>query len=140
MRILICNTFGYLLGGIESYLDRMIPALAESGQELAMLFERDTPTAHPLLPIPGPAWTISEIGVSQALRGLREWRPDIIFTHAMSDAGLEQALIETAPAVLFAHDYSATCISGAKRFAFPRTSWCSRRFGAGCLVNYFPRR
>src|ERR1700761_7767297 len=103
MRILICNTFGHLLGGIESYLDRVIPALVESGHELAMLFERDSPAAHPPLPIPGPAWIVSEIGVSQALHGLRDWRPDIIYTHAMSDAGLEQALIETAPAVLFAH-------------------------------------
>jgi len=140
MRILVCNTFGRLLGGIETYLDRVIPALAQGCCELAMLFERDSPVAHPLLPIPGPAWVISEIGVLQTLHGLREWRPDIIFVHAMSNAGFEQALIETAPAVLFAHDYSATCISGAKRFAFPRLSWCSRRFGAECLVTYFPRR
>lgn len=140
MRIAVCNTFARFLGGVEGYLSRVIPALAQDCHELAMLFEMDSPAAHPLLPIPGPAWIVAEIGVSQTLRGLREWRPDIIYAHAMSDAGLEQALIETAPAVLFPHDYSATCISGAKRFAFPRLSWCSRRFGAECLVNYFPRR
>jgi glycosyltransferase involved in cell wall biosynthesis len=140
VRITICNTFTRFLGGVESYLGRVIPALAEDCHEVAMLFERDSPAAHPLLPIRGPAWVVSEIGVSQTLRRLREWRPDIIYVHAMSNAGLEQPVIETAPAVLFAHDYSATCISGAKRFAFPRPSWCSRRFGAECLVNYFPRR
>jgi glycosyltransferase involved in cell wall biosynthesis len=140
MRIAVCNTFGRLLGGIETYLGRVIPALADGHHELALLFERDAPPAHPLLPIPGSAWFVSETGVSAALRGLREWRPDIIYTHAISDAGLEQELVEMAPAVLFAHDYSATCISGAKSFAFPRSSGCSRQFGAECLVNYFPRR
>jgi glycosyltransferase involved in cell wall biosynthesis len=140
VRIAICNTFARFLGGVESYLGRVIPALVEDCHEVATLFEMDSPAAHPLLPIPGPAWVVSEIGVSQTLHGLREWRPDIIYIHAMSDAGLEQAVIGTAPAVLFAHDYSATCISGTKRFAFPRPSWCSRRFGVECLVNYFPRR
>jgi len=140
MRILVCNTFGRLLGGIESYLARVIPGLAEGGHELAMLFGRDSPAGHRLLPIPGHGWFVSEIGVSQMLGRLREWRPVIIYVHAMSDPGLEQALIETAPAVLFAHDYSATCVSGTKRFAFPSPSWCSRRLGAECLVYYFPRR
>ena len=140
MRILVCNTFGRLLGGIESYLDRVIPALAQSRHEVAMLFEKDSPAAYPRLPIPDRAWFVSELGVAQTLRELRQWRPDIIYTHAMSDAGLEQAVIETAPAVHFAHDYAATCISGAKTFAFPHTRRCSRRFSAQCLINYFPRR
>jgi glycosyltransferase involved in cell wall biosynthesis len=140
MRIAVCNTFGRFLGGIESYLGRVIPALAQGRHELAMLFETDSPTAHPLLPIPGRAWFVSAIGVAQTLRELYDWRPDIIYTHAMSDTGFERSVIETAPAVHFSHDYSATCISGAKAFAFPNTRWCSRRFGAQCLVNYFPRR
>jgi glycosyltransferase involved in cell wall biosynthesis len=140
MRILVCNTFARLLGGVESYLARVIPALAEDRHELAMLFERDSPAAHPRVPSPGRTWFVAEIGVAQTLRGLREWRPDITYTHAMTDAALEQAIIKSAPAVAFAHDYSATCISGAKTFAFPRTSCCSRRLGAECLVNYFPRR
>jgi glycosyltransferase involved in cell wall biosynthesis len=141
MRILVCNTFARLLGGVENYLARVIPALSEDRHdELAMLFERDSRPAHPLLPMPGRRWFVAEIGVAQTLHRLQEWRPDIIFTHAISDAALEHAIIESAPAVAFAHDYSATCISGAKTFAFPRTSCCSRRFGAECLVNYFPRR
>lgn len=140
MRILICNTFARFLGGVESYLGRLIPALEEDGHELAMLFETDSPAALPRLPTTERIWFASEIGVSQMLRGLRQWRPDIIYIHAISNGSLEEALIDTAPAVLFAHDYSATCVSGAKTFAFPRVRCCSRRFGAGCLVNYFPRR
>ena len=140
MRILVCNTFGRLLGGVESYLDRLIPALAESRHEVGMLFEHDLPAAHPRLTIPGHVWLVSEVGTAQALRGLREWRPDLIFTHGINDASLEQALIEAAPGVVFVHDYSATCISGSKTLAFPHAKGCSCRFGPLCLVKYFPRR
>jgi glycosyltransferase involved in cell wall biosynthesis len=140
MRIAVCNTFGRLLGGVESYLARLIPALAADRHELAMLLETGAPVAHARPPTADRVWFASEIGVPQLLRRLRKWGPDIVYIHAISDAGLEQALIETAPAVLFAHDYSATCISGAKTFSFPGMRCCSRRFGAGCLVNYFPRR
>jgi glycosyltransferase involved in cell wall biosynthesis len=140
MRILVCNTFGRLLGGVESYLDRVIPALADGGHEVAMLCEMNSPAAHPMLHIPGRKWSVSEIGAEQALHEVRDWQPEIIYTHAMRDPVLELAVMQMAPALVFAHDYSVTCISGAKRFAFPTISCCSRQFGAGCLVNYLPRR
>jgi glycosyltransferase involved in cell wall biosynthesis len=38
------------------------------------------------------------------------------------------------------HNYHGTCISGAKRFAFPVMRPCTRRFGIPCLLCYFPRR
>jgi glycosyltransferase involved in cell wall biosynthesis len=140
VRIAVCNRFGRFLGGVESYLSRLIPALANEGHELALLFEMDSPAAFPRLSTAEPIWFASESGISQILRSLRKWCPDVIYIHAISDVALEGALMETAPAVRFVHDYAATCISGAKTFAFPRTSCCSRRFGVGCLVNYFPRR
>jgi glycosyltransferase involved in cell wall biosynthesis len=140
MRIAVCNTFGRFLGGVESYLGRLIPSLASNSHELALLFETDAPASLPRLPATERVWFASEIGTSQMLRELRHWRPDIIYIHAISDADLEWTLLETAPAVLFAHDYAATCISGAKTFSFPRPRCCSRQLGIGCLVNYFPRR
>lgn len=88
MRILICNTFARFLGGVESYLGRLIPALEEDGHELAMLFETDSPAALPRLPTTERIWFASEIGVSQMLRGLRQWRPDIIYIHAISNGSL----------------------------------------------------
>jgi glycosyltransferase involved in cell wall biosynthesis len=71
---------------------------------------------------------------------MRGWCPDLIYTHGISDPQLERMILEAAPAVHFAHDYFATCISGRKAFAFPSTRVCSRAFGRQCLVNYFPRR
>jgi glycosyltransferase involved in cell wall biosynthesis len=140
MRIAICNTFGRLLGGVESYLALAIPALEQSGHELAMLFEMDSPAENEPLPVTGEAWCVAEIGPDRALHELQRWNPDIVYTHGVSDLSLERTISLSAPAVHFAHDYSATCISGAKAFAFPRIKPCTRPFGAQCLVNYFPRR
>jgi glycosyltransferase involved in cell wall biosynthesis len=139
MRILICHRFGRLLGGIETYLQQVIPALVES-HDVALLFENDLPAAHQPLPLSDKAWFTSDMGTSQSLLRVVAWRPDIIYVHTMSDPDFEQALVGIAPAVKFAHDYSATCISGTKTLAFPHADRCLRRLGPECLVNYFPRR
>jgi glycosyltransferase involved in cell wall biosynthesis len=140
MRIAICNTFGRFLGGVENYLGCVIPALIKDGHDVAMVFENDAPATHPRFATTGHDWCIAEIGVPRILTRLHEWCPDVVYAHAVTDPPFEQAVIKTAPAVLFAHDYSATCISGAKAFAFPQVKCCTQRFGAHCLVNYFPRR
>jgi glycosyltransferase involved in cell wall biosynthesis len=139
VRIAVCNTFGRFLGGVETYLDLVIRTLAERHQ-VALMFEIDSPAANPPLATTGQTWIGSRIGATAMLHRLSEWRPDILYIHAVNDPEFERRLIASAPAVLFAHDYSATCISGTKTFAFPQIDCCSRRLGAGCLLNYFPRR
>jgi glycosyltransferase involved in cell wall biosynthesis len=49
-------------------------------------------------------------------------------------------MVETAPAVLFAHGYYGTCISGSKMFSAPRPRPCVRRFGWRCFIQYYPHR
>ena len=140
MRIVVNNTFARLCGGVESHLSRVIPALEKAGHELAFLFELNAPADLPRLSNSGLTWCVSDIGLINAVRELRNWCPDVLYTQAISDPQLERMILEAAPAVRFAHDYFATCISGRKAFAFPSTRVCSRAFGRQCLVNYFPRR
>ena len=52
----------------------------------------------------------------------------------------KKILQTVAPAVLFAHDYHGTCISGLKAFKVPVVTPCDRHFGWQCLAFYFPRR
>jgi glycosyltransferase involved in cell wall biosynthesis len=107
-----------------------------------VLCENDAP--HTSRPIRrnsnAPVWSIAEIGVVRALDSLRRWRPDVIYTHGLSNLESEARALAVAPAMAYAHDYRATCISGAKAFAFPATTPCVRRFGAGCVANFYPRR
>jgi glycosyltransferase involved in cell wall biosynthesis len=140
MRIAVCNAFGRIVGGVETYLDRVIPALRRAGHELAMLYEMDSPVdREPISSLDAPVWHISKSGFERAVQELRDWVPEVIYTNHAND-GLERFILQIAPAVHYAHDYSATCISGSKAFSFPRLKACSQPFGAKCLMNYFPRR
>jgi glycosyltransferase involved in cell wall biosynthesis len=142
MRIAAVNWNRALVGGAETHLDTVLPALAAAGHQIAFFSELgSSPSAQRIrLPECAPAWCASEMGLSQALAGLESWRPDIIYVHAMDDLPTAARIIEIAPAILFAHAYYGTCISGNKMFAAPRPRPCARRFGWRCLVQYYPHR
>ena len=142
MRIAIVNRNRLKVGGVETYLDTAIGALATAGHQVGFLSEMgatdDPRRIH--LPEHVQEWCAEEMGLMQALAALRAWRPDVIYAHFLSDPRTEARLIEVAPAVLFDHDYKGTCISGNKMFAAPRPRPCARRFGWQCLIHYYPHR
>lgn len=142
MRIAVANWSRREVGGAERYLSRVIPALGALGHEIAFFHEFDAPADRDPLPLPpgAPDWCVAEMGREGALTALREWEPDLVYTHLVQDPELEAALVEMAPTVLFAHGYSGTCISGSKSFKRPRMKPCGRRFGWECMLHYYPRR
>jgi glycosyltransferase involved in cell wall biosynthesis len=142
MRIAAVNWNRALVGGAETYLDTVLPALAAAGHQIAFFSELgSSPSAQRIrLPECAPAWCASEMGLPQALAALESWRPDIIYVHAMDDLPTAARIVEIAPAILFVHAYYGTCISGNKMFAAPRPRPCARRFGWRCLVHYYPHR
>jgi glycosyltransferase involved in cell wall biosynthesis len=83
---------------------------------------------------------VDDLGLEEVLKRLKFWRPDVMFVNCPSQPALEDALLDAAPAVLLAHNYHGTCISGSKATRWPRAEPCSRKFGTPCLVQYFPRR
>jgi glycosyltransferase involved in cell wall biosynthesis len=74
------------------------------------------------------------------LEKLRAWKPDVVYAHGHLGPELMRGLVQVAPAVFYAHGYYGTCISGAKSFKFPVVRPCTRRFGRGCLLHYYPHR
>jgi glycosyltransferase involved in cell wall biosynthesis len=64
----------------------------------------------------------------------------VILVNGLNDPKLEEFFVSGFPAVLLAHNYYGTCISGEKRHKFPAVRCCQRRFGKACLALYFPRR
>jgi glycosyltransferase involved in cell wall biosynthesis len=141
MRIAAVNSHHARIGGAETYLDTVIPALAAADHQIAFYSEFDAPPGAPLIRLPdrAPLWCASAMGTRQALAALEQWRPDVIYVHGMY---LQSAapVVEIAPVVLFAHGYYGTCISGNKMFAAPRPRPCARRFGLRCFVHYYPHR
>ena len=142
MRIAIVNWSNRQVGGVETYLNSVLPQLSSAGHTLAFLHEVDpTPDREKIkLPDGVPVWCVGTMGVDEALKAVRDWEPDVIYAHGLLDPKLEAATIKIAPAVFFAHNYYGTCISGAKTFKSPVVQPCDRRFGPKCLFHYFPHR
>jgi glycosyltransferase involved in cell wall biosynthesis len=142
MRIAIANSHRQRVGGAETYLDTVIPGLEAAGHQVAFFSELEPAPGQQQIRLPAavPAWCASAIGTSRALAALRNWRPDVIYVHGMNDLPVAGRIVECAPAVLFAHGYYGTCISGNKMFAAPRPRPCARRYGWRCLIQYYPHR
>lgn len=143
MRILIANAHADAVGGVESYLSTVLPALAGNRHELAFLHtHRIADGAEPIGKgiAPDASWCVDEIGVEAALGKVERWLPEVVYSHSIGPVALEAALLRRYPGVFFAHGYLGTCISGRKCFSFPRFQPCSRELGPACLPLYGVRR
>jgi glycosyltransferase involved in cell wall biosynthesis len=142
MRIGIVNWSRRKAGGAEYYLSSLIPALVAAGHATALWYEIDEPAARPPITPDGeiPVWEVSSLGAARAIAELRQWRPDLVYCHGVSDPSLESRVLDIAPGVFFAHGYYGTCISGTKMWKIPNTLACSRRFGWQCFFHFYPNR
>jgi glycosyltransferase involved in cell wall biosynthesis len=145
LRVAIVNCTHRLVGGVEIYLQRLIPELLLRSAEIAFVSELVGDDSRPaILDAPTladvPIWCIAKLGADASFAALRKWRPDVIYVHGIQDAAVERELLAIAPAVFYAHVYSGTCISGRKSFRTPLIEPCDRTFGAACLAYYYPRR
>ena len=141
LRILIASTHRALVGGIETYLRDLIPSLRQRGHEIGLFCEHLAPAGNMTIDdAMGPAWWAGGGAVDELIGDVAAWGPDVVFSQGQQEPHLEEALLQAFPAVLFAHGYHGTCISGSKRHVLPWAEPCTRVFGAGCLACYFPRR
>jgi glycosyltransferase involved in cell wall biosynthesis len=140
MRVAIAARNSSVVGGVESYLRRLVAMLSGAGGELALLSENESAPGRELVAPSLPSWSVRDLGKSRALAALEAWRPDLIFVHGLEDTKLEAQLPQLAPTILFAHDYYGACISGEKTFRSPAIRQCARRFGWQCLLHFYPHR
>ncbi len=142
MRIVITNTNLRLAGGIEIYLDTIIPAICEAGHEIALLGKMDGPVGRAGIGMYAnvPVWCLSGMGAPSAFRELKAWRPDLIYAQGLDEPMLDAEALAVAPNVFFAHGYHGTCISGGKSFSYPVARPCVRQFGWQCFAHFYPHR
>jgi len=143
VRILIATASRNLLGGVEKYLQSVIPGLLGRGHSIGLLYEYPfRPTEQGIDSQAGdvPSWCSMDAGLDSALHSLASWKPDVVYSHGLDDGRLESALLERYPSILYAHTYYGTCVSGRKCYSKPRLEPCTRQFGAPCLILYYPRR
>jgi glycosyltransferase involved in cell wall biosynthesis len=141
MRILIAiDGFGDA-GGVQTYLDAVVPVLAARHHQSAVVhlssgaFHQSNGLAAALSISP---ISVAERGVDGALAEIRRWAPDVCFSHNMRDLDLERRLMDVSPVVKFMHGYFGTCVGGQKMRRFPVVAPCDRTFGPACLALYLP--
>lgn len=140
MRVAVITQSRDRVGGLEAYIESVLPALARH-HDVAFWSASETVSNRGAvaLPVGVPALT-RDPSAPDSVHRLRAWGPDLLFAHGLEDAVLESDVLRLAPAVVVEHAYHGTCISGAKTMSWPVVQACERRFGAACLALYFPRR
>jgi glycosyltransferase involved in cell wall biosynthesis len=142
VRIAVATRFVHRVGGVETYLAGVLPALADRGHEVAVWHEFDVPSdSTAFVPAQMGTYRIrTPGGASDVLDDLAAWRPELVFSQGMADVTSEKRLRTIAPTVAVMHDYRGACISGTKLHAFPVPRPCTRALGPGCLTRYHALR
>ena len=143
MRIAVVSSFSHSVGGVETYLESLMPKLVEGGHTVGFWHEHEAPSgSRSIVPAGVPTGHIGESAneLAAAIQKMRHWCPHVIFLQGLTSVARELPLLDVAPLVTFLHAYNGTCISGTKTHAFPHAHACSRPLGPACLVHYFPRR
>ncbi len=142
VRIALITHIRSKIGGTESYVEHLAHGLHAAGHEIALWHEHNGAPERGMIALPAgsPSWSVESLGASHALAGLREWKPQVLFSHGVSTPAVETAILELGPTVMFAHAYHGACISGTKSRLSPTRMPCPRPLGGACLLHYFPRR
>jgi glycosyltransferase involved in cell wall biosynthesis len=138
MKILIAHDSADAAGGVETYLAAIVADLAARGHDVRPL-HHGRPRHPSTWAAAASSICVESLGLAAAADRVRQWRPDLCFSHNMGPLGIERRLLEW-PVVKMMHGYFGTCISGLKMHAFPATRVCDRSFGPACLALYAPRR
>lgn len=140
MRVAVASRTIRHAGGIESYVETIIPAMRAAGIEVAFFHEVDQPSDRARIETgDAPLFSAASGGVDAAVTALRTWKPDVLYMQGLVDPATFERLTALAPSVSFIHTYFGTCISGSKTHTRPDAIPCAKRFGPMCLVHYFPR-
>ncbi len=144
MKILIATAHPNIVGGAETYVQALIPALSERGHELAVLCDYPSRDGSPGIDSMGHVrryWYGTELrSGSREFAELAAWKPDVVYSQGLESADIEHELQQHFPTVLYAHAYFGACMTGRKCHTFPVIQVCRRKFGAVCLLMHYPRR
>ena len=142
MRVLVSNDGFGDAGGVQTYLDAVVPALAARGHAIAILYLSSDVFGQASAASAGAVAveriSIAERGIDAAMADARAWAPDVSFSHNMRDLDVETRLLDAAPVVKFMHGYFGTCIGGQKMRRWPVLTPCARVLDPGCLALYLP--
>jgi hypothetical protein len=99
LRIGLVNWSRRRAGGVETYLEFLIPRLVGDGHPVALLSEVDHPVDRDTITTTGlEEWCIAALGADRAVPALRHWAPDVLLMNGLADLALERRILGIAPA------------------------------------------
>ena len=143
MKILLAASNRNIVGGAETYLHLLIPALLERGHRIALLYDCAEAAGLPVDPVEEdlPIWSTGALlERPEVWREVMEWKPDVVYSHGILSREADRVLHENYPVAMFEHGYWGTCVTGQKCHTFPSFQPCQRTFGPMCLLLHYPRR
>ncbi len=138
MRLLVlCEVLGPD-GGMERYLETVLPVLADRCSALRVLSRRITGD-HAPLDVREVAWSEEHeppnVAAADAIRSqIADFRPDLVIAHNVMDAGVMAAARDASRLVAHLHDHRVFCPNGDRLFPRSRTI-CTATMGIACSVN-----
>jgi glycosyltransferase involved in cell wall biosynthesis len=125
-------------GGMERYLDIVLPALAARGATVHVL-ARDAGAAPDGMTVQRVAWADEhdepdERARTETAGALAAFAPDVAVAHNVMDAGVVEALRAAKRLVYHVHDHRPFCPNGDR--VFPRSGRiCTRPLGLPCALH-----
>jgi glycosyltransferase involved in cell wall biosynthesis len=134
------------VGGVRTYLEVLLPALAERGIESSVVTADEVETTFagvPVARVPGIEADGPDLP-SEVRRPLSaaiaSAAPDVVYVHVASSPGVAREAITMAPRVLvYAHDYGLVC-PGNGRYLHRSAVFCEEGPGAHCLWRAYTER
>jgi glycosyltransferase involved in cell wall biosynthesis len=133
-----------VLGGVQTYLSTLIPALTSAGVESVVLASSGPRTLDGAK-VSSFRWSACDdpLGGAREQAAIREsiaaTRPDITLCHIAPSPGVAAAAAAHGPTVVFAHDFFPIC-PGNARFLQTSRRFCDEGPGARCFLRAYTER
>jgi glycosyltransferase involved in cell wall biosynthesis len=144
MRILHVLDRADVIGGVQTYLADLIPALEARGIESSIACGTDGVIGGVRVDVvdgvAADGRSISKESVARLTNVVKDHRPDLAVQHVAMSPGVTRALDDARlPVVVHAHDYFMTCPGGA-RYLHTSAAFCSEGHGARCFWRAYTER
>ncbi len=142
MRIVVTTYHSVKVGGVETYIERLLEMLVEAGHEVVVVFDLKQNPGAPCVAVPAGVTTLNleSLGLDSVVETLNGIDDAVVLANSLDSKLYAAERRLRHPIAFYAHTYVGSCITGMRINRLPSPSPCDREFGPACLLHYFPRR
>lgn len=142
MRIIVTTYHSTKVGGVETYIERLLEMLVEAGHDVVVVFDLEQTPGEPWVAVPEgvPSLFLESEGLDTVVETLNSIDDAVVLANSLDSKLYAAERRLRHPIAFYAHTYVGSCITGMRINRWPSPSPCYRDFGPACLLHYFPRR